>query len=82
MPEAQALRGLLIAAVRQVMEDLKQVPGKEGIATFLKGYLAGRSIAEITQELEVTREWCSRNHRREALGLLGMQFVRLISAGS
>jgi DNA-directed RNA polymerase specialized sigma24 family protein len=81
MPEAQALRDLLIAAARQVVGDMGQVPGKEGLAAFLKGYLAGRSVSEIAQELGVSREWCSRNYRREALKLAGMQFVRTISRG-
>ena len=79
MPEAQALRGLLIASARQVIDEMGPVPGKEGVATFLKGYLAGKSVAAIAQELGVTREWCSRNYRREALRLAGMHFVRSIS---
>lgn len=61
MPEAQALRGLLIAAANQVIDGVGQVPGKEKVAAFLRGYLAGRSVAEIAQELGVSREWCSRN---------------------
>jgi DNA-directed RNA polymerase specialized sigma24 family protein len=80
MPEAQALRGLLIAAARQVIGDMGEVPGKQGLAAFLKGYLAGRSVAEIAQELGVSREWCSRKYRREALRLAGMQFVRSMSS--
>ena len=79
MPEAQALRDLLIAAARQVVRDMRQIPGKEGVAAFLKGYLAGRPVAEIAQELGVSREWCSRNYRREALRLAGMQFVGSVS---
>ena len=79
MPEAQALRGLLIAAARQVIDEMGPVPGKEGVAAFLQGYLAGKSVADIAKELGVSREWCSRNYRREALRLAGMQFVRAIS---
>ena len=79
MPEVQALRSLLLAAARQVIEDMGQVPGKERVAVFLTGYLAGKSVAEISQELGVTREWCSRNYRREALKLAGMQLVRNFS---
>ena len=82
MPEAQALRSLLIGATGQVIEDVKHVPGKEGVVAFLKGYLAGRSVAEIAQEFGVSREWCSRNYRREALRLAGMHFVRSISVGN
>ena len=76
MPEAQALRGLLIAAAHQVVEEIGPVPGKEGIASFLEGYLAGKSVADVAKELGVSREWCSRNYRREALRLAGMHFVR------
>ena len=82
MPEAQALRGLLISAAHRVIEGMGQVPGKEGVAAFLKGYVAGRSVAEIAQELGVSREWCSRNYRREALRLAGMHLVRSISVES
>ena len=60
---------MAIAAASQVIKDVNQVPGKEVVATFLKGYLAGRSVAEIAQELGVSREWCSRNYRWEALRL-------------
>ena len=57
-------------------EGVKQVPGKESVAAFLSGYFVGRSAAEIAWELGVSREWCSRNYRREALTLTGMQFGR------
>ena len=79
MPEAQALRSLLIVAADQVIEDLNPVPGSEGVVAFLTGYLAGRSVAEIAQEIGVSREWCSRNFRREALRQAGVQFVRYVS---
>ena len=79
MPEAQALRGSLITAANQVIERIGEVPGKEGVTAFLRGYLAGKSVAEIAQELGVSREWCSRNYRREALRLAGMHFVRSTS---
>ena len=82
MPEAQALRSLLIAAASQVIEDVNQIPGKEGVAGFLNGCLAGKSVAEIAEELGVSREWCSRNYRREAIRLAGMHFVRSISVES
>ena len=82
MPEAQALRRLLIAAASQVIENVKNVPGKQGVAAFLNGYLAGRSVAKMAQGLGVSREWCSRNYRKEALRLAGMHFVRSISVGN
>jgi hypothetical protein len=79
MPEAQALRDLLIAAARQVARDMGQIPGKEGVAAFLLGYLAGNSVAEIAQGIGVRREWVSRAYRREALALAVAQFIRLVS---
>ena len=79
MPEAQALRNLLIEAAHQVALDMGQIPGKEGVAAFLTGYLAGKSVAEIAQELGVRREWVSWSYRREALALAIARFIRLIS---
>jgi hypothetical protein len=34
----------------------------------------------VTEEVGVSREWCSRNYRKEALRLAGMQFVRAFRA--
>ncbi|MFQ6029791.1 MAG: hypothetical protein ACE5Q6_20130, partial [Dehalococcoidia bacterium] len=82
MPEAQALRGLLIAAAKQAGKDISNVPDLAGVRVFLERYAAGKKVAEIAQELGVTREWCSRAYRKEAFRLAGMQFVRSISAGS
>ena len=79
MPEAQALRGLLIEAAKQVTQDIAKIPGMENETAFLKGYLAGKKVSEMAKELGVTREWCSRGYRREAFRLAGMQFVRLVS---
>ncbi len=79
MPEAQALRDLLIEVARQVARDMGQIPGKEGMAAFLTGYVTGKSVAEIAQEIGVRREWVSRAYRREALALAGAQFIRLVS---
>ena len=79
MPEAQALRSVLIAAASQVINDMNQVRGKEGVAAFLKGYLAGKSVAQIAQVLGISREWCSRNYRREALRLAATHLIRAIS---
>jgi hypothetical protein len=79
MPEAQALRELLIEAAQQVIQDITKIPGMESETAFLKGYLAGKKVSEIAKELGVTREWCSRGYRKEAFRLAGMQFVRLVS---
>jgi hypothetical protein len=79
MPEAQALRELLIEAAQQVGQDIAKIPGMEKETAFLKGYLGGKKVVEIAKELGVTREWCSRGYRKEAFRLAGMQFVRLVS---
>ena len=79
IPEAQALRGLMLEAARQVIDDMGAVPDKSGVTAFLERYLVGKSVTEIAQELGVSREWVSRAYRKEALGLCGRQFVRLVS---
>lgn len=79
MPNAQALRGLLIQAAQQVIQDIEKVPNLAGVRIFLERYLEGKKIAEIARELGVSREWCSRSYRKEAFRLAGMQFVRLVS---
>ncbi len=80
MPEAQALRELLVEAAQEVMKHMDSVPGYAPMKTFLNGHLRGKSVSEIAQELGVTREWCSRRYRKEALKLASMQFVRIVSA--
>jgi DNA-directed RNA polymerase specialized sigma24 family protein len=79
MPEAQALRGMLFEATRQVIQDLTTVPDKVGVRVFLERHLEGRNLTEIARELGVSREWVSRSYRREAFRLAGMQFVRSVS---
>jgi len=57
MPEAQALRVLLIEAAQQVIQETVKIPGMESETAFLKSYLAGKKVSEIARELGVTREW-------------------------
>ena len=82
MPEAQALRELLMQAATQVVKDMASVPDKAGVRAFLEGYLRGKSVTEVAEELGVSREWASRAYRREAFGLATMQFIKLISSDS
>jgi len=77
--EQKVLRGLLIPAALQLVETMGPTPGQKGVAAFLHHYLGRKSVANIAQELGVSREWCSRNYRRESLRLAGMQFVAYIS---
>ena len=79
IPEAQALRSLLLEAARQVIAAVGSVPDKSGVTVFLERYLEGKPVTEIARELGVSREWVSRAYRREALALCGRQFVRLVS---
>lgn len=79
MPEAQALRSLLMEVARQVVQDLATMPDKSGVRVFLERYLEGKNLTEIARELGVSREWVARSYRREAFRLAGMQFVRLVS---
>ncbi len=79
MPEARALRGVLMEAARQVLKDISDVPEKANTHYFLEEYLKGKSVAQIARELGVTRSWCSRAYRKEAFELAGAQFVKLIS---
>ena len=80
MAEAQTLRRLLMAAARQIVQVLSEVPDKGEVRTFLKMYLDGKSVTEIAHELGKSREWVSRAYRKEALTLTGTQFSKLISA--
>ena len=57
LPEAQALRVLLIEAAQQVIQETVKIPGMESETAFLKSYLAGKKVSEIARELGVTREW-------------------------
>ena len=75
MPEAQALRSLLMEAAQEIIKDMGHIPGKEGLGVFLERWLEGKQVSEIAQELRVTRETCSRNYRREGLRLAAMQFI-------
>ena len=79
MSRAQGLRGLLMQAARQVITDLETIPDKEPVKVFLEGYLQGKSITEIAQELDVSREWASRRFRKEAIGLASAPFIRMVS---
>lgn len=79
LPEAQALRGLLLEGAKRAAQHAASVPAQAPLATFLARYVEGRRIAEIAEELGVSREWCSRSYRKQALELAGRQFVSLNS---
>ena len=79
MSRAQGLRGLLMRAARQVITDLETIPDKEPVKVFLEGYLQGKSITGLAQELDVSREWASRRFRKEAIGLASARVIRMVS---
>ena len=79
MPEGLALRGLLAKAVLQVIIDIKHIPGMTGVTAFLEGYLRGTKVTEIARQLNVSREWCYRSYRKEALSLVNIQFIRTLT---
>ena len=82
MPEAQALRGLLVDAAQRAAAHARDIPLQAPLHLFLTRYVEGKRVTEIAGELGVSREWCSRAYRKQALKLTGMQFLRLAVPGS
>ena len=79
MPEARALHGLYEDAVKLVVHQVRGVPRQDDLGTFLEHYVAGQSIAKIARLMGISREWCSRHHRKEATRLVALQMVRILS---
>lgn len=65
-------RGQQAAAQRELRQRLR-----EPLRVFLERCLEGARISEIAEELGVSREWCSKAYRKQALAQAGMQFIRL-----
>lgn len=82
LPEAQALRGLLNEGAKRAAQDAATIPARAPLATFLERYVEGRSVAEIAEELGVSREWCSRSYRRRGIEIASMQAVRFLGRSS
>lgn len=78
MAEARALRGMLIEAATLAARDAIDMPTQAPLRHFLEQYLEGKLVTEIAAELGVTREWCSRAYRKQALELAAMQCERLM----
>lgn len=79
LPDAQALRGLLVDAAKRAARVAEEVPSAKPVGTFLVRHTEGKPVAEIAEELGVSREWCSRSYKKQALRMAGIQFVRLVS---
>lgn len=82
MPEAQALRALLVEAATRAAHHASEVPTQEPLRHFLEQYLKGKSVTEIAAELGVSREWCSRAYRKQALEIAALQCERMIVLGT
>lgn len=78
MAEAKALRGVLIEAATRAAREAGELPPLAPLRHFLEQYLVGKRVSEIAAELGVTREWCSRAYRRQALELAAMQCERVM----
>ena len=81
MPEAQALRGLLLDGARLAARHAGDLPFHAPLRLFLERYVEGKRITEIASEIGVSREWCSRAYRRQALELAALQCFRLTGDG-
>lgn len=82
MAEARAVRALLLEAARRAALQASDVPTQQPLRHFLEQYVAGKNVTEIAAELGVSREWCSRSYRKQALELAAMQCERLIKVGA
>lgn len=80
MPRAQSLRGILVEAAQRLARQMADVPERAPLKVFLERYIEGKRIQDIAEELGVSREWCSRSYKKQALELAVMQFVRLVSS--
>ena len=54
MPEAQALRSLLVEAAQQVVQGIGDVPEMVSMKVLLERYLQGKKVAEIAEVLGVS----------------------------
>ena len=54
MPQAQALRSLLVEAAQQVVQGIGDVPDMVSMKVLLERYLQGKKVAEIAEELGVS----------------------------
>jgi len=69
MADGWALRDLLIEAATRAARDAGEIPTLTRLRRFLEQYLEGKPITEIAADLGVSREWCSRAYRKQALNL-------------
>ncbi len=79
MPEGNALRELLMDAAKRAIIDLSSMAAKQNIGLFLRKYLEGKKITWISREMGVSREWCSRHYRKEAIKLATTHFLTITS---
>ena len=75
MPEAMALRRLLIENLQGVVLARNAIPGMEKHCLFLNEYVQGKSVTAIAELLGITRSYTSRKYRKEALDLVVAHFI-------
>jgi len=74
-PSAFALRLMLLESVNQMLSDLADMPNYQRELRFLHGFIQGRSVAEISRELSLSREHVARTVQPRALKLVAKVFL-------
>jgi hypothetical protein len=74
-PAAFALRLILQESVNQMEEDLKDTPNYQRELKFLKEFIRGSSVAEISRGLGLSREHVARTVQPRALNLVAKVFL-------
>ena len=71
MPEAQAIRHLLLIAVQRVYVALKEAPGNTRSCEFLEELVNGLSMTEIAKKLGISRTNLYKVDRAKNFRLIG-----------
>lgn len=81
LPTGFALRMLLIDATKIVIRDLGGLPAYQREIKFLKAYVNGCSVAEISRTLGLSREHVARKIQPRAIGLVAKVFLARANDG-
>jgi hypothetical protein len=74
-PAAFALRLILLESVKQMVGDLADMPNYQRELRLLQRFIRGRSVAEISRELSLSREHVARTIQPRALNLVAKVFL-------
>jgi hypothetical protein len=74
-PAAFALRLILLESVNQMVDDLGEMPNYQRELGFLQGFIRGKSVAEISRGLGLSREHVARTIQPRALNLVARVFL-------